>query len=64
LNLGVWSNSKKITLQNLWAAVAKSLTTSEKVFNLSNQLKSVKIVITSNQNQIHGCCQEKGGERP
>jgi hypothetical protein len=35
------------------------------LLNFGSQLKSVKIVVKSDQNQTDGCCQEKkGGERP
>ena len=33
------------------------------LFNLGSQSKSVKIVVTANQNQIHGCCQEIRGRK-
>jgi hypothetical protein len=33
------------------------------LFNLGSQSKSVKIVVTADQNQIHGCCQEKRGRK-
>jgi hypothetical protein len=33
------------------------------LFNLGSQSKSVKIMVTADQNQTYGCCQEKKGAK-